>query len=141
MKDLKLLGTAEKQFYGTFNDIGYSNGDFKTLEGNPRVKQGVSKILITRQGSLTSFILYGATLKNFIFTNIFGEETRQGVINAVVQALSYYNTLETSTDPSELIDTIDALDFSQDSKDPRKTYIKLAITLKDGSKITITMEE
>jgi len=139
MKDLKILGTAENKYYGTFNDITYENGDFVMLSGASKLKQNMAKILLTREGENKVFPGYGSNLQSLINQKIDNTSVRKNIVNGIIYAFTYLNEIDDTTDLDEKIDQIKSIDVNIDPVDPRKVFIRIEVINKVGETLIITL--
>jgi phage baseplate assembly protein W len=140
MKDYKFLGSADYTNYGDNNDISFDTSlkDINTHSGVDRKRQDISKILLTEANGNLLYPDYGAGLNDYIFSNSFDSNMRKQLGDSVIEAMSYLNKIEESTEDNERIASVDSLKLSQPD-DKRKVNINMQITLVDGTVVDVTL--
>jgi len=139
MEDITLLRSKTGEFFGDFNDINYTAGDIQLLENESRIRQAIVKILLTRQGSNQVFTGYGTELQDLLKRSALDLTIQADISNTIAYGLSYLTQAETSTDPSEVIEELEALEIIYDENQKTSFVIKLVLRLVNGKKITITL--
>jgi phage baseplate assembly protein W len=138
MNELKVIGTEEGKYYGTYNDITYLNGDMVTITGIEKLRQNIAKILMTKQGTNNIFPGFGSQLENIVNNRVMDDpNVQKDIINAIVYAFTYLNQIDDSAETSEKIDTIKSIDISTNILDGRQLLIKINVTNQDGQDIIL----
>jgi hypothetical protein len=142
--DLLLLGTKDGVYYGNSNDIAYDDGnDLVMITGVQRTRQKVVKILLTVLGANAVYPGYGSILA-LLKNSRTAANLLEQIEDSVVYALTYLQSKEVSTDPSEKIkriisvtaqNPIDATGVSN----PRAFIINIQLELGDGTTLAISV--
>jgi len=138
MADIRFLGSLDGVYFGTRNDIIFENNDVKLVSGKDYVRQKIIKVLLTELGSDLAFLNYGTELKRCIFNEIEDPVVQQNIIDTILAALTYIETQETSTEPSERILSVQNIEINTDVK-TLTVYVRIIITLQNGENLTITV--
>jgi phage baseplate assembly protein W len=146
MSDIKLLGTAENVYYGTFNDISFINGDLRTVKNANKLKQDATKALITRIGEGVVFSAYGSNLDWLLHKNVTDPSIQSNIKSAVTYTFTYMKNMivldESGNEvlnTSEQIAEVRSIDIRYDTEDSRKIYLKIDIVNVNGEIITIPL--
>ena len=112
MSDIKLTGIdVSGTFVGEWNDFSFTGTqDLEIVEGADYTKQKVTKILLTPMGSNTNFPGYGTRLQSAIHGDLDNTLVQGQIVDAILNAITYLETLETSTNPAERITAIEDVD-------------------------------
>lgn len=111
MKDLLLLGSATGEFVGDNNDIRVdANGDLVCIDGVTRVKQDVTKILLTER-ALVPYPNYGSLLPSLPGTRATNPSLLATLADDIIISLRYLTLSETSSVNEEQIGELLSLDL------------------------------
>jgi len=114
--------------------IGTDN-DFTLVSGLDETTQDVQKVLLTEQGSNTSFPLYGTILQSLIGTKINPNVISGDVQQQIVQALQIlYLLTQNRTNPAEIVQTLYSLNTQLGSQTNVKSL--LTVIAASGQEIT-----
>ena len=103
--------------------IGTDN-DFTLVSGLDETTQDVQKVLLTEQGSNTSFPLYGTILQSLIGTKINPNVISGDVQQQIVQALQIlYLLTQNRTNPAEIVQTLYSLNTQLGSQTNVKSLL------------------
>jgi len=141
MKDFRLLGSSEGVYFGDSNDIVLdpNTSDIKTLEGIGRIRQAVSKILLTPTGMNYLDVNYGSDLPKMKFSPVIYTEIQSSLRESIIRSLDYLTTIETSELASEKISSLESIEVYPQEKSGY--IIKLILKLEDGSFLIIILGE
>lgn len=109
-------------------------GDVQRISGIPRLKQDITKILLTERG-LNPYPNYGTILPGLVGTRLNNPDTLSLVANEVISALRYQYLIETSQDLDEIIGQVRQLDveFSSNS-------ILITLQVETASKAQVALQ-
>jgi phage baseplate assembly protein W len=136
--DIQFLGSLTiSELYNTRNDISFNTAnDITLVSGRDYAKQKIIKSIVTRIGDDVYFPNYGTLLKDYLFTDIQDPTIQNDIVNTILGALTYVETQERSTSPSELISSIDNIEIVPDSLN-QTLYIRMDITLQDFNQLAV----
>jgi len=137
MKDIKFLKpTIDGDIYFTGHDIDLVNGDINLLEGTDRVKQALTKLLLTPIGGKLS-PNYGVNLKELLQNVVANPTFSEDIKNEIVYAVTYLTEADLTEEVvGEVIQSIDAIDILIQQN---IAYVVLTVTLESGETITLTI--
>ena len=140
MKDLKVLGTQDNIYHGTFNDISYdSNNELNMIEFSSKLKQDMTKILLTEITTHKVYSGYGCNLQKLINTNIQSFDVKKEILNSVIYAFTYFNNINDSMDVREQIKEIVSIDIRFNVNDPRQIYLRIEVMNKNNDTMTLVL--
>lgn len=140
MKDINFLGTIDGVNHGNNNDLQYGpDGDFITTELSDRLKQDMTKILLTEVGENKVFSGYGAGLQTLISSGLSPENVKGAIVNSVVYAFSYLNEMNKGFDDSERIKNINNIQIKYSTSDPRAIYIRIEVVDMSDKVVSLTI--
>ena len=140
MKDVKLFGSSNEEFYGNFNDITIdSDKDFNIVQLKDRARQNTVKVLLTHLGSHVLFDGYGSNLPTLLGRRL--SDLLQPLINdTIIYALTYLKNIEESSLEIERLDTILNIDIKLSEYDPRVIQVLITAKLVNGDILDIILE-
>ena len=137
MKDIKLLGTSNGQFYGDLNDVTYdSQGKMIMVEGIAFTRQAITKSLLTLN-LYDPYPSYGAALQGIIKSGMTLEDAQNLMVATIIFAVTYYNQTAINPTPDQIVDNILSIDITQPAMDTFE--ITLVIQLQDGQLLSISL--
>jgi len=141
MYDIKLLGTDDGQNHGTRNDLAYDTaGMVQTISLASKLKQDMTKIMISEVGDNKFFTNYGTNLQSLLHKNMGQADVRKEILASVMYAIYYLNGVvnENGAD-AELIKSITSVDIRWDKTDPRIVYVRVEVLNKLDETIILTV--
>jgi phage baseplate assembly protein W len=134
------LGTTQYVFSSYNNDLQFDqSGKIILMSGAEKLSQSTIKVLLTEQGSAAEDTQYGAQLAALLGNKI-TNDVYTNLVDTIQQAIIHYNEINGDNDSSdEYVDTIDEIEVSSDSKDPRIIVIKIKMTNEAGEQISLTV--
>ena len=140
MEDWKFLSTADFRFYGDNNDISFDSvlHDIVPIQGTPRIKQDVSKDLLTESGADISDLDYGSGLYTFLFQSAYDSQVRKNMADNVTKSLNHLIDIEQSNEQSETITELRSIRLDT-PQDQRFINLNILLIMADGTPLEITL--
>ena len=122
------------------NDIQFdASGKIVMFENKNKLVQSALKILLTELGQAAEDADYGSEIVTFL-GNKMNQESYTELVASVQQAMKHYNELNgDNSEPREYIESIDSVDVSASSVDPRVLVLSMTLTNEAGETVSITV--